>query len=115
MVSLQGVPQNAASFLRRFLIAKGAEIARKTAEQFLLNIGLKLALQIGPVDIVAANDKGFILFPICSILQEFSGSNIMAADPLGRGAFAGDRAGTPRTHAGALDRPRACAGRPLPF
>src|SRR5260370_39217321 len=79
MGSLQGVPQNAASFLRRFLIGKGTEIARKTAEQFLLNVGLKLALQIGPVDIVAANDKGFILFPICSILQEFSGSNIMAA------------------------------------
>src|SRR5260370_1219435 len=82
MGSLQGVPQNAASFLRRFLIGKGTEIARKTAEQFLLNIGLKLALQIGPVDIVAANDKGFILFPICSILQKFNGSNIMAANLL---------------------------------
>jgi hypothetical protein len=77
---LQRVLENTARFISRFFVGEGAEIRCEPAEQSFLNPGMKLALQVRPVDIIAGDDQGFKLLPFFGKLQEFGGTEIVAAD-----------------------------------
>src|SRR6266853_1023464 len=70
MMLVQRVAQNTSSFFLRLIVCETAHICREAPEKFLADIGMKLALKVRPVRLLATDHQRLKLFPLSRILQE---------------------------------------------